>query len=132
MNDGDGFEDLATLRRLVPAAWGQCGKAESVAHASGELGRYRPILDVDAPGVQGERHYLVLKLSDRSVTDFSVAFQHGSRTDTVKVERSKLLPNSGLFFVELSNTKAALESVSVDLPAGAAGKWDARICTAPR
>ena len=132
MNDGDGFEDLATLRRLVPAAWGRCGDSEAVAHSSGELGRYRPILDVDTPGIQGNRHYLVLQLSDLGLTGFEVAFQHGSRTDSVSVKRSKLLPNSGLFFVELSDAKASLESVSVDLPGGATGRWDARICAAPQ
>ena len=82
--------------------------------------------------IQGHRHYLALKLADKGVTDFSVSFKHGSKTDTVAVKRSKLLPNSGLYFVELSDIKAPLESVTVELPEGTTGTWNARICAAPQ
>jgi alginate biosynthesis protein AlgX len=133
MNDSDGFEDLSTLRRVVPAAWGQCRTSEALAKGKGDVGQYRPILDVDpALGIKSPQHYLVFKLSDGGITDFSVSFKHGSRTDTVAVKRSKLLPNSGLYFVEVSKQQSPLESVTVELPSGASGTWKARICAAPQ
>ncbi len=94
--------------------------------------RSRPIVDVDpALGINSPNHYLVLKLSDPAVTEFSVTFGHGSRDDVVPVKRSKLLPNSGLFFVEVSSQKTALDSITVDLPNGATGSWKASLCAVP-
>ncbi len=132
MADGDGFDDPAALRRIVPAAWGWCGDGDAIASAAGALADGPPSLDVDpARGVQGHQHYVAIRLSDRGLTEFAITFHQGDGAETVAMQRSRLLPNSGRFFVELGDAAAPLERVSIDLPPGSRGTWEARICAAP-
>lgn len=132
MNDSEGFEPPATLRSLVPAVHGRCSKADAVVQASGTVADG---MRFDLPpglSVRGTDYYLALKLTDPSMVAFDLTFHHGSRRDSLSVQRSPLLPNSKLFFAELSGSiTAPLTAVSVKPAPDASGRWEARICAAP-
>ena len=132
MNDSEGFEQPAFLRTLVPAVHGRCSKDAAIARASGSVEGTVELAVPAGRKVIGDRYYLALKLSDSSIVDFKVTFDHGGSRDAVPMKRSPLLPNSGLFFTELSGAmKKPLTSVRISLPADGSGRFDARICEAP-
>jgi len=130
MNDTDGFADPAALRRVVPAAWGWC--PSPAASGKGQLGGDRPKVAVErSVGAAGHDWYVGVKLTDTSLTDFDLTFVQGARAERVEVTRSKLLPNSGMFFVELSDAyDSPLDEVIVDTRGAGAGAWEVRVCKA--
>jgi alginate biosynthesis protein AlgX len=131
MNDSEGFEQPGFLRSMVPAVYGMCSKEDALAEFSGTL---EGDIALAAPaGVAGTDYYVAMKFSDDSVTEFGVTFEHkGGTKDTVDMKRSPLLPNSGLFFTELSGgIKQPLQTARISVPAGSGGRLRARLCKVP-
>lgn len=132
LNDTEGFDPPELLRTLVPAVYGRCSKGDAVVAGSGKAGTPVQLSVPAGTKAIGTDYYLALRLSDATVVDFDVSFDHGGAKDTVHIKRSPLLPNSGLFFAELSSgMKKPLSTVTVDLPAANSGRWDARLCKVP-
>jgi alginate biosynthesis protein AlgX len=131
MNDSEGYEEPPFLRSLVPAVHGRCSKDDAIVAASDKGDK--ALLTVPAgKKIVGPDHYLALKLSDKTITRLTITFDHGGVQDRVVFVRSHLLPNSGLFFSEVSPAqRKPLSSIRVDLPAGSTGRWDARLCRVP-
>jgi alginate biosynthesis protein AlgX len=131
MNNAEGFDEVDKLRTLVPAVYGRCSKSDAIVSVTGSGNEPIELAVPAGTKVMGNRYYLSVKLSDTSIVSFQVTFNHGGSKDGVPVGRSPLLPNSGLYFVEVSGAiKKPLSSVNVTLPAGANGRWDARLCEA--
>jgi hypothetical protein len=132
MNQTDGFDQPELLRRLVPAVHGTCRTADALAAQTGDAADGIDLAAATSLALAGSRIYLSVRLSDATVRGFDVTFTHAQvRKETVRVERSALLPNSGLFFVELNPAiTLPLSRVQVELP-GARGTVEARLCAAP-
>lgn len=132
VNATDGFDQPEHLRQLVPAVHGVCSADDALAMHRGSAENGARLKTSSSLALAGSRHYVAIKLTDKAAVNFAVTFTHAqTRKETVWVKRSPLLPNSGLFFVELNDAiTLPLTSIDVATP-GAQGTVDARLCAAP-
>jgi len=127
---------IAEQRQAIPSIYGPCAPEDSLIQGRVEASDALKIEvlqnNANLP-IYGHNHFLYLETTDQTLVDFTLTLTHrNGRQDRVMVERSTRAPNSGRFFLELSDEIGApLESVSLTTPTGTSGEISARICQVP-
>jgi alginate biosynthesis protein AlgX len=125
------FKNQTTFRQLIPSVYGACSLETAAVQQSSELaGTSSIILSSDRADVQGSSYFIYLELSDPSLVVFDITLRYqGSEEETLTVERSTRLENSGKFFLELSDDiTSPLASVTLNFPEAVTTTANARVC----
>ena len=127
---------IGEQRQVIPSIYGPCAPEDSLIQGRVEASNAQEIevlQNIANLPVYDHNHFLYLEMIDRTLVDFTLVLIHqNGQQDRVRVERSTRAPNSGRFFLELSDEiRAPLESVSLITAAGTSGEIIARICQVP-
>lgn len=119
-------------RELLASVDGRCDAAASTVQL-GEGGSEQPLLTHlrrNGEPVDTRTGYLQVEFSDLSVLTFELTLEYDSgKKETLRVARSNLVPNRGLYFFSLSAKLGdTLERIHLDLPSGAEGQISVRAC----
>lgn len=123
---------ITDYRATIPAVYGGCreglaagrtelrGEPTAALLSAGQVGRV---------GAQGSGYYLNLTFSDLSITEFTLTLEHADEREEITLGRSTRAPNTGEFFLELSDSFASpLQRVSLTLPGAGSGNVEVRLC----
>lgn len=123
-------------RQVIPGVYGACTAAESPLSAvTDAAGRTDLTLlsNTDALPLRGRDHFVYLELDDLTVVTFTLVLRYrGGREERIPVTHATRVPNPGRFFVELSDARPGLKSVTLRAAREISGQVRARICRAPR
>jgi len=125
----------AELRQVVPSVYGACSLPESLAHQRVKVLREgaTPLLNgLGELGLQGSDVYLHLKFDDVTLVDFGLGLEHWRQREQVDISRLTRVPNTGEFFLELSDAiPSRLHSVTLHAPQEVEGGVQVRVCRVP-
>lgn len=115
-------QDPLFYRQLIPSVRGACSVAESRTSVTRALETTVPLFT----DLQGGEGFLYLNLSDLSQTAFEVRLRYADgQEETVRLERPDRERNDGQFFLAL---RGRLEAATLQIPEGADGEVEARLC----
>lgn len=119
-------------RELLASVDGRCDAAASTVHQLGEGSEQQLLTHLSTDGEPVDTHtsYLQMEFSDLSVLTFDLTLEYGTgKKETLRVARSNLVPNRGLYFFSLSAKLGdTLKRIHIDLPRGAEGRVAVRAC----
>lgn len=127
-----GGEDFSNFRQLIPSVYDACPVEMSLAHTSTEVNGTTIVVleNKDWKSDDGDK-YLVLEATDKTLVNFTVNISHtDGETESLTVDRSTRVPNSGKFFVKLQSGRV-VQKVSLVVPASITGVIDVRVCSFP-
>ncbi len=121
-------------RQVIPSVYGAC-TPEAGALPQRTAANRRKIFellrnDAGLP-LRGREHFVYVELEDLSVVNFDLTLKYGEGEERVALGQSTRVPNSGRFFLEVSDNYGDLESVSLSAPRPVTGAVRARVCRAP-
>lgn len=121
-------------RQVIPSVYGAC-TPEAGALPQRTAANRRKIFellrnDAGLP-LRGREHFVYVELEDLSVVNFDLTLKYGEGEERVALGQSTRIPNSGRFFLEVSDNYGDLESVSLSAPRPVTGAVRARVCQAP-
>lgn len=125
---------LDQLRRVIPSTYGGCHDPIIVRSTQGAnwQGGIPLLSDLDPLRARGHRYYLQIALEDVSLVELEVQLTYGDRSEKMPIRRTTRVPNSGVYYIELSDTVAApLSAVSLAVKKQPQGKIHAALCRAP-
>lgn len=118
-------------RELLASVDGRCdGAASTIQLDKGFKQQLLTHLSTGGEPLNTHTGYLQMEFSDLSVLTFDLTLEYdGGKRETLRVARSNLVPNRGLYFFSL-NAKLgdSLERIHLDLPSGAEGSVAVRAC----
>ncbi len=118
-------------RELLASVYGRCQNTPATAQIGED---FDDIISVNA-NTEGEMlntrtGYLQIEFSDLSVLKFDLILEYDNgKKESLRVARSNLIPNRGLYFFSLNNSLGrTLQRVQLDIPRDTTGRVSVQAC----
>lgn len=121
-------------RELLASVYGRCQTTPATAQIAEDFGG----VIVANAGTAGEpldtrADYLQIEFGDLSVLEFGLTLEYGGgEQESLRVARSNLVPNRGLYFFSLNkNLGRTLQKVQLGIPGDTKGSVSVQACRKP-